>query len=129
MGHIHVWHHIFSFKKNLWSISMTFKIKISEFYDYSEPKQWNWNKIRHFWWDIFKSDIIFHSSQNTKKISMTFMIGIFQFHCKCEQKQVKSNDMCKWYNKSDIIFRIYNMVHYSNDFWNLFLDNVYHSFT
>ena len=27
---------------------MTFKIKIFQFYDWSEPKQWNWNKISHF---------------------------------------------------------------------------------
>ena len=35
------------------STSMTFKIDISQFYDYSEPKQWKWNKIRHFFmWHI-----------------------------------------------------------------------------
>ena len=27
---------------------MTFKIEISQFYDYSEPKQWKQNKIRQF---------------------------------------------------------------------------------
>ena len=26
---------------------MTFQIEISQFYDKSEPKQWNLNKIRH----------------------------------------------------------------------------------
>ena len=41
---------------------MTFQIKFSQFYDYSEPKQWKWNKISHFsmahiqiWHHIFLS--------------------------------------------------------------------------
>ena len=42
-----LWHHLFLLKKYS-IISMTFKIKISQFYDHIEPKQWKWNKIRHF---------------------------------------------------------------------------------
>ena len=30
------------------SLSMTFKINISQFYDLSELKQWKWNKTRYF---------------------------------------------------------------------------------
>ena len=30
------------------STSMTFRTKICQFYDYSKPKQWKLNKIRHF---------------------------------------------------------------------------------
>ena len=49
---------------------MTFKTEISQFNGYSEPEEWKGNKIRHFFsWDIFRSNIIFRSSQNTK----TFM--------------------------------------------------------
>ena len=33
--------------KKYWSISMMFKIKISQFYDQSQHKQWKWNKKRH----------------------------------------------------------------------------------
>ena len=46
----------------------------------------NETKLDIFSWDIFKSDIIFQSSQNKKNISMTFIIGMFQFHCKSEHK-------------------------------------------
>ena len=46
-------------------------------HDCSEPKQRKWNKVRHFSWDILKSDIIFHWSQNT--ISIALIIGIFQW--------------------------------------------------
>ena len=42
-------------------LSKNFKAFYSE-HDYSELRQWKGNKIRHFSWDIFKSDIIFHCS-------------------------------------------------------------------
>ena len=103
-----MWCHIFLSKY----ITVTFKIVISQFYDWGEygaysnlklyiflwknviefqwlsksyfidswlqwTKQWKWNKVRHFSWDILKSDIIFHWSQNT--ISIALIIGIFQW--------------------------------------------------
>ena len=34
------------FIKKYFSVSVTFKIEISQFYDWSEAKQWKWNKIR-----------------------------------------------------------------------------------
>ena len=40
---------------------MTFKIEISQFYDYSGPEQWKLNKNKNqtfFSWDIFKSGTI-----------------------------------------------------------------------
>ena len=56
---------------------------------------------------------------------MTFIIGIFQVHWKIEQKQVKCNkikgEMCKF----DKMFLVYKVLHYLNNFWNLFLDKVY----
>ena len=45
---------------------MTFKIEISQFYDYSELNNGNETKLDTFSWDIFKSDIIFHWSKNFK---------------------------------------------------------------
>ena len=39
---------IYFFIKKYGSISMIFKIKFSQFYDWREPKQYKWNKIRHF---------------------------------------------------------------------------------
>ena len=56
---------------------------------------------------------------------MTFLIDIFKFHFKSEQEQVKSNKFRQDMWKSDSIFAIYQVVHYLNDFWNLFLDKVY----
>ena len=146
---------------------MTFKIEISQFYDQSKPKQWKWNKIRHFsmghiqilryiifnkkilfqWlskpiflsfmskvnsnngnetktdifsWSTFKSDIIFHSSQNTEIIQWLLYLASFNSIGKVSTNkkiETKLRDMCK----SDI-FLIYKVVHYLNDFWNLFLD-------
>ena len=102
MEHIQIWHHIFLTKKS--SISMTLKIKISQFYDVSEPKQWKWNKIILF--SIGNVQIWHHFSLVTKYeyISMTFDNGIFQFHCKSEQKQIKWNDTKQDISKSDSIF-------------------------
>ena len=36
------------FIKKYYNISMPFKIKISQYYEYGESKPWEWNKIRHF---------------------------------------------------------------------------------
>ena len=73
-----------------------------------------WNKIRHYFWLVAKYG----------NILMNFIIFTFQFHCKSEHKQVKWNkiirDMCKCHS----IFLIYKVVHYLNDFLNLFLDNI-----
>ena len=44
----------------------------------------NPNNGKHFSWDIFEFDIIFHWSQNNQNISLTFTIGIFKFHCESE---------------------------------------------
>ena len=41
------------------SISMTFKIGISQFYDKSEPMQWKWNKMGHIQiWHLLLSKLI-----------------------------------------------------------------------
>ena len=57
---------------------------------------------------------------------MTFIIGTFQFHCKSEQhikqREIKSHGT---YANQTLFFFIYKVVHYFNDFWKLFLDNVY----
>ena len=59
-------------------------------------------------------------------ISMTFIIGIFQSHCINEHNQVKWNKVTWDMYKSDSIFFIYKIVHYLNDFWNLFLNKFYY---
>ena len=61
---------------------MTFRIGISQYYDYSEPKQWNGNETKSdiLLWDIFKSDIILFLSKKNSSISMTFKIEISQFY-------------------------------------------------
>ena len=57
---------------------------------------------------------------------MTFIVIISQFHCKSEHKQVKWNKVTRDMCKSDgISLLTYKVVHYLNDFWNLFLDKVY----
>ena len=76
MGHIQIWNYIFFYEKMLKNFN-DFQNHILLIHDCSEPKQWKWNKFRHFSWDILKSDIIFHWSQNT--ISITLIIGIFQW--------------------------------------------------
>ena len=49
------------FIKKYRSITVTFKIEISQFLDWSEPNLWKLYKIRHFLiGHIFKSDIIFY---------------------------------------------------------------------
>ena len=57
---------------------------------------------------------------------MTFIIGTFQFQCKSEQhikqREIKSHGT---YANQTLFFLIYKVVHYFNDFWKLFLDNVY----
>ena len=57
--------YIFFIKKH-WSNSMTSRIKIFQFYDWSKFKQWKWNQIGHFSKNILKPDIIFCWSQDTK---------------------------------------------------------------
>ena len=57
---------------------------------------------------------------------MTFIIGNFQSYCKSEHFQVKWNKITQNMCKSDSMFFIYKIVHYLNDFWNLFLGKVYH---
>ena len=56
---------------------------------------------------------------------MTFLIGICQFHCqfhcKSDHKQAKSNKI----KILILFFLIYKVVHYLNDFGNLFLGKVY----
>ena len=59
-------------------------------------------------------------------MSMTFIIGNFQSYCKSEHFQVKWNKITQNMCKSDSMFFIYKIVHYLNDFWNLFLGKVYH---
>ena len=55
---------------------------------------------------------------------MTFIIGTFQIHSKNERKQVKrSKDHMG--DVQTVFFFIYKVVHYLNDFLNLFLHTVY----
>ena len=91
---------------------MTFKIKISQFYDYSWPKQWKWNKIRYFFMGHIQ--IVHDFSLVTKywNISMTFVIEILM-----ELKGTCAN--------LTLLFLIYNVADDLNDFWNLFFDKVY----
>ena len=56
---------------------------------------------------------------------MTFITGAFQSHCKSEHNQVKWNKTTQNMCKSDSIIFIYKIVHYLNDFWDLFLDKIY----
>ena len=56
---------------------------------------------------------------------MTFIIGTFLFNCKSEHKQIKWNKVTRHMCKSDSISPYYKVVHYLNDFWNLFTDKVY----
>ena len=60
-----LWHHLFLLKKYS-IISMTFKIKISQFLTTLNPNNRNETKSDIFSWEIFKSDIIFRCSQNTQ---------------------------------------------------------------
>ena len=86
---------------------MTFKIKISQFYDSSEPKKWKWNIIRHFLKDILKSEIIFHWSQNAKLIQWVLLLESFNFGVKVstnKQSEIKLNKV--WANLR-VFFLIY----------------------
>ena len=53
---------------------------------------------------------------------MTFITDTFLSHWKGEHNQVKSH----WTCGSLAVFFIYKVVHCLNDFWNVFLDKVYH---
>ena len=55
---------------------------------------------------------------------MTFRIGTFVFHCKSEHKQGKTEKLLGACANPTVFFLIYKVVHYWNDFWNLFLDKV-----
>ena len=59
---------------------MTFKIDISQVklnpISPSEPKQWKWNKMRHFPWEIFKFDTISCFVKKYSSISKTFKVDI-----------------------------------------------------
>ena len=81
------------FIKKYWSILMTFKIKISQFYDWSELKQWKWNKLtRHFPWNIFRSDNIFPWLQSIKIFQWLLQLASFNFNFNFLKKPgVKSN--------------------------------------
>ena len=55
---------------------------------------------------------------------MTFRIGTFVFYCKSEHKQRKTEKLLGACANPTVFFLIYKVVHYWNDFWNLFLDKV-----
>ena len=63
-------------------ISLTFKIKISQFYDYRIPNNGNETKSDIFAWYIFRSDIIFQWSQNTKLFQWLLSLAFFNFIAK-----------------------------------------------
>ena len=97
--------------------SKTFKIEISQFYHYGEPKQWTWNKVRYFFMGhIFLLTPFFIGCK-----IIIFIIGIFQFHCKSEHKQVKWNKMKEDMFKTDSIFPCLQSSSYLNDFRIYFL--------
>ena len=81
LRHIQIWHLIF-FMKKCSSISLTFKIKISQFYDYRIPNNGNETKSDIFAWYIFRSDIIFQWSQNTKQFQWLLSLAFFNFIAK-----------------------------------------------
>ena len=72
--------------KNIKSISIIFGIKISQFCNWSEPKQWKWNQNQIFFHGHIQIWYHFWSVPRYKNISMTFITGIFQFHFKSERK-------------------------------------------
>ena len=80
---------IFMVKKYL-SISMTSKIEIIQFYYWSQPKQWKWNKIRHISIHIFKSDVLSFLWKILKYL-MTVKIEISQLYYKTESKHWRLN--------------------------------------
>ena len=123
--HIEIWHSIF-FIKRYSSISVTFEIDISQFSDYSEPKQQKWSKIRHFFHETYSnltSFFIGHKIWNY--FNEFYNRHFFQFHCKSEYKQVTWNKIKQDMRKSDSIFPYYNVILCLNDFWNLFLEKYY----
>ena len=70
----------------------------------------------------FKSDIIFVCCQNTKIFQDLHNWHLSISLHKWVQTKIKiKRGMCK----SDSIFVIYKMVHYLNDFWDLFLAKVF----
>ena len=55
---------------------MAFKIEISQFYNYSEPKQWKQNQT------VFHGRYSNLASLFIGSKILTFIIAIFQFYCK-----------------------------------------------
>ena len=72
--------------------------------------------------EIKQNQTIFHGTYSnlTLYLPLSKSSKIFQWLSSKVNKITR--DMCK----SDSIFVIYKIVHYLNDFWNLFLDKVYH---
>ena len=62
---------------------MTFKIEISPFYNKSEPNQWKWSKIRHYFMGHIQIWRHFSLVAKQENVSMTtLIIDIFQFIAK-----------------------------------------------
>ena len=99
---------------------MTFKIGISQLYDQSEPKNWKWNKTRHF----SKGNIqIWHHflSKHIKVFQWVLKLTFLNFMTKVNPKngnEIKS-DIFPWdIFKSGIIFIDRKILKYFNNFYN-----------
>ena len=78
----------FSIKKYS-GVSMTFKTNVSQFYDFSEPKQRKWNKTRHFFMGEYSNLTSFFLGHKILK-SFNFIAKV----CTNKWNEIK-RDMCK----------------------------------
>ena len=97
--------------KKCQSIFMAFIIKISQIYNYSEHKQWKWNIIRYFSWDIFKSGFIFHWSKNTKILQWLLQLRSFSLIAKMSRNKYSEMKLNKARVNLTVLFLIYDEIH------------------
>ena len=122
MGHVQIWRHILFYQKILKYFNdfqnRNFSVLWLKWTQTMKMKQ-NQTFIHRAYLNL----ISFLFAARTLKYFKTFIIGIFQSSFnKWVQTKIKiKRGMCK----SDSIFVIYKMVHYLNDFWDLFLAKVF----
>ena len=89
---------------------MTFKIEISPFYNISEPNQWKWSKIRHYFMGHIQiwRYVIFY--QEILNILMTFKFKISHFYDQSESKQWKWNKIRYFFMGHIHIWRHFSLV-------------------
>ena len=74
---------------------------------------------------VFKSDVVFLFPLNTKIFLWLLWLALFDLIVKVnaiKKGEIKSHGTC---GNLTVFFLFYKVVHYLNDFWNLFLDKVY----